>query len=119
MLADALREEIRAAFFTLTEAKDLKPRWGQRQMIAEVANALGDPDTPPFLAIEAGTGTGKTIAYIMAALPVAKAQSRKLIIATATVALQEQLIFKDLPEIKRHSGIDFSYQLANFRYNLI
>ena len=39
MLADALREEIRAAFFTLTEAKDLKPRWGQRQMIAEVANA--------------------------------------------------------------------------------
>ncbi|MEC8633604.1 MAG: DEAD/DEAH box helicase, partial [Pseudomonadota bacterium] len=115
MLADALREEIRAAFFTLTEARDLKPRWGQRQMIAEVANALGDPDTSPFLAIEAGTGTGKTIAYIIAALPVAKAQSKKLIIATATVALQEQLIFKDLPEIQRHSGIDFTYQLAKGR----
>ena len=115
MLADALRQEIRAAFFTLTEAKDLKPRWGQRQMIAEVANAFGDPETSPFLAIEAGTGTGKTIAYIVAALPVAKAQSKKLIIATATVALQEQLIFKDLPEIKRHSGIDFTYQLAKGR----
>ena len=47
----------------------------------------------------------------MAALPVAKAQSKKLIIATATVALQEQLIFKDLPEIKRHSGIDFPISL--------
>ena len=53
----------------------------------------------------------KRIAYIMAALPVAKAQSKKLIIATATVALQEQLIFKDLPEIKRHSGIDFPISL--------
>ena len=115
MLADAIRDEIRAAFFTLTEAKELNPRWGQRQMIAEVANALGDPDTPPFLAIEAGTGTGKTIAYIMAALPVAKAKSKTLIIATATVALQEQLIFKDLPEIKKHSGIDFTYQLAKGR----
>ena len=84
-------------------------------MIAEVANALGDPEGPGFLAIEAGTGTGKTIAYTIAALPVAQARSKKLIIATATVALQEQLVFKDLPEIKRHSGINFSYQLAKGR----
>ena len=74
-------------------------------MIAEVANAFGDTEASSFLAIEAGTGTGKTIAYTIAALPVAKARSKTLIIATATVALQEQLIFKDLPEIKRHSGL--------------
>ena len=67
------------------------------------------------MAIEAGTGTGKTIAYTIAALPVAKAQSKTLVIATATIALQEQLILKDLPEIKRHSGINFSYQLAKGR----
>ena len=115
MLTEALREEVRAAFFALTEAKDLKPRWGQRQMIAEVANAFGDTEASSFLAIEAGTGTGKTIAYTIAALPVAKARSKTLIIATATVALQEQLIFKDLPEIKRHSGLNFSYQLAKGR----
>lgn len=84
-------------------------------MIAEVANTLGDTDRSPFLAIEAGTGTGKTIAYTIAALPVAKAQAKTLVIATATIALQEQLILKDLPEIKRHSGINFSYQLAKGR----
>ena len=84
-------------------------------MIAEVANTLGDAERSPFLAIEAGTGTGKTIAYTIAALPVAKAQSKTLVIATATIALQEQLILKDLPEIKRHSGINFSYQLAKGR----
>ena len=66
-------------------------------MIAEVANALGDPEGPGFLAIEAGTGTGKTIAYTIAALPVAQARSKKLIIATATVALQEQLVARLMP----------------------
>ena len=84
-------------------------------MIAEVANTLGDTERSPFLAIEAGTGTGKTIAYTIAALPVAKAQGKTLVVATATIALQEQLILKDLPEIKRHSGINFSYQLAKGR----
>ena len=84
-------------------------------MIAEVANTLGDAERSPFLAIEAGTGTGKTIAYTIAALPVAKVQSKTLVIATATIALQEQLILKDLPEIKRHSGINFTYKLAKGR----
>ena len=84
-------------------------------MIAEVANALGDEDTSNFLAIEAGTGTGKTIAYTIAALPVARAYGYNLVIATATVALQEQLIFKDLPDIRRYSDLDFNYQLAKGR----
>ena len=108
MLSEDLRQSVRDAFSNLTQAKALKPRWGQRQMIAEVANTLGDTERSPFLAIEAGTGTGKTIAYTIAALPVAKAQAKTLVIATATIALQEQLILKDLPEIKRHSGINFS-----------
>ena len=71
MLGEDLRQSVRDAFSKLTQAKDLKPRWGQRQMIAEVANTLGDAERSPFLAIEAGTGTGKTIAYTIAALPVA------------------------------------------------
>ena len=84
MLSEDLRQSVREAFSSLTHAKALKPRWGQRQMIAEVANTLGDPESSPFLAIEAGTGTGKTIAYTIAALPIAKAQSKTLVIATAT-----------------------------------
>lgn len=85
-------------------------------MIAEVANALGDPDAPePIAVVEAGTGTGKTIAYTVAALPVARALNKTLVIATATVALQEQLIHRDLPDILKHSGLNFSVALAKGR----
>ena len=45
--------------------------------------------------IEAGTGTGKTLAYLLAALPVALSKERKLLVSTATVALQEQILNKD------------------------
>lgn len=111
-----MKTEIRDAYQQLTETRGLSARWGQRQMIAEVANALGDPDAPePIAVVEAGTGTGKTIAYSVAALPVARARGKKLVIATATVALQEQLISKDLPDILNHSGLAFKVQLAKGR----
>ncbi len=116
MLPDALKEEIRAAYQALIDSRELNPRWGQRQMIAEVANALGDPSSPEAIAVvEAGTGTGKTIAYTIAALPIARARGKTLVIATATIALQEQLIQRDLPDILKHSGLDFSVQLAKGR----
>ncbi|MEL0314160.1 MAG: ATP-dependent DNA helicase DinG [Halieaceae bacterium] len=116
MLDPALQDEIRDAYQSLIEHRKLNPRWGQRQMIAEVANALGDPDAPePIAVVEAGTGTGKTIAYCVAALPIARAREKKLVIATATVALQEQLIYRDLPDILEHSGLAFSVQLAKGR----
>ena len=116
MLPDTIKARIRDAYQTLVEQRDLKPRWGQRQMIAEVANALGDPDLPqPIAIVEAGTGTGKTIAYTIAALPVASARGKTLVIATATVALQEQLIYRDLPDILNHSGLNFQVSLAKGR----
>ena len=116
MLPDALKAEIRNAYQQLIENRGLSSRWGQRQMIAEVANALGDPDAPePIAVVEAGTGTGKTIAYTVAALPAARAMDKTLVIATATVALQEQLIHRDLPDILKHSGLNFSVALAKGR----
>ena len=102
----------------------MNPRWGQRQMIAEIANTLAripgpdepaDDDAPAVCVIEAGTGTGKTIAYAVSAIPMALALDKRLVVATATVALQEQFVNKDLPDIKRHSGLDFSYALAKGR----
>ncbi|MCP4517746.1 MAG: ATP-dependent DNA helicase DinG, partial [Delftia sp.] len=91
-------------------------RWGQRQMIAEVANALADPEAEtPIAVVEAGTGTGKTIAYLVAALPVARARGKKLVVASATVALQEQLLFRDLPDVMQHSGLNFDAALAKGR----
>lgn len=47
--------------------------------------------------MEAGTGTGKSLAYCLGALPYALSKNQKLVISTATVALQEQLIEKELP----------------------
>ena len=123
MLTDDLKDTIRDAYNALMESKQLTPRWGQRQMIAEIANTLaripgpgeGPAKEPAVCVIEAGTGTGKTIAYAVTAIPMARAMNKRLIVATATIALQEQFIHKDLPDIKHHSGLDFTYALAKGR----
>ncbi len=116
MLEESLKSEIRAAYQQLVSGKALTPRWGQRQMIAEISLALGDAQSDtPIAVVEAGTGTGKTIAYVIAGLICARARGKKLVLATATVALQEQLVSKDLPDILAHSGLSFSVQLAKGR----
>jgi len=116
VIDEALQDEIRVAYQQLTETLGLRPRWGQRQMIAEVANALGDPEQEtPIAVVEAGTGTGKTLAYLVAALPIARARKKKLVVASATIALQEQLLFRDLPDVMRHSGLHFQSALAKGR----
>ena len=123
MLSEDLKAAIRQAYSAIIEGKSLTPRWGQRQMIAEIANTLaripgpGEPSAklPAVCVIEAGTGTGKTIAYAVAAIPVARALNKRLVVATATIALQEQFINKDLPDIRRHTGLDFSFALAKGR----
>lgn len=124
MLSAELKSQIQGAYSRFLEAKGLKPRYGQRLMIAEVAKVLGaiKPDEeghrdgePAVVAVEAGTGTGKTVAYSLAAIPVAKAAGKRLVIATATVALQEQIVHKDLPDLIRNSGLSFSFALAKGR----
>lgn len=118
MLTDAVKQTIQQAYRRWLDSKGLKPRYGQRLMIAEVARALGGADGGdefPIVAVEAGTGTGKTMAYSVAAIPVAQALEKTLVIATATVALQEQIVFKDLPDLQKHSGLTFSFALAKGR----
>lgn len=130
MLPDDLKNTIQSAYRQILENKSLTPRYGQRLMIAEIARSLGsiDPtaetsesdeererDQGPICVIEAGTGTGKTLAYVLGVLPVAKYLKKKVVLATATVALQEQVTLKDLPDIKRHSDLEFSFTLAKGR----
>lgn len=124
MLTDDIKNEIQGAYRHLLESKKLAPRLGQRLMMAEVARTLAGADLDAeghrqgeakVCVVEAGTGTGKTIAYALAAIPVAKAFDKTLIISTATVALQEQVVFKDLPDILTHSGLSFSFALAKGR----
>ena len=124
MLNDDLKGQIQTAYRTFLENKSLKPRYGQRVMIAEVAKVFGgvtlddegrrDGD-PAIAVIEAGTGTGKTVAYCLAAIPIAKRLGKPLVISTATVALQEQIVLKDLPDIQRNAGLDFHFSLAKGR----
>src|SRR5690606_611443 len=53
--------------------------------------------------------------YSLASIPTAKAAGKRLVIATATVALQEQIVHKDLPDLLRNSGLNFSFALAKGR----
>ncbi|PAU64503.1 ATP-dependent DNA helicase DinG [Pseudomonas sp. PIC25] len=124
MLSPELKAQIQGAYSRFLEAKGLKPRYGQRLMIAEVAKVLGAikhndegqrDGEPAVVAVEAGTGTGKTVAYSLATIPIAKAAGKRLVIATATVALQEQIVHKDLPDLMRNSGLNFSFALAKGR----
>lgn len=120
MLADEVKARIQSVYRQLLKSRELRPRYGQRQMIAEIANTLGvlasDEDHPPPVAvIEAGTGTGKTLAYLLAVIPIAQALELKVVIATATVALQEQVTQKDIPELLEGSDLQFSYALAKGR----
>lgn len=123
MLSEDIKNTIRDAYNAIVETKCLTPRWGQRQMIAEIANTLSRipfpggeaSDHPAVCVIEAGTGTGKTIAYAVAAIPMALALDKRLVVATATIALQEQFINKDLPDIRRSTRLEFSFALAKGR----
>ena len=87
-------------------------------MIAEIFNTLaeqGEEGKGPVCVVEAGTGTGKTLAYLLACLPLAKERGLKLVVATVTVALQEQLVNKDIPQILEDAELQFDYALAKGR----
>ncbi|NMM76669.1 ATP-dependent DNA helicase DinG [Acidovorax sp. SRB_24] len=101
-------------------------RAGQRSMAEQVAQAfstaeLGKPedeDTQPVRAIaviQAGTGVGKSLAYCAPAIALALARGTRVLISTATVALQEQLVNKDLPALAAQLPQPFKFALAKGR----
>ncbi|WP_346839124.1 ATP-dependent DNA helicase DinG [Microbulbifer sp. SAOS-129_SWC] len=128
MLNDDHKKAIQTAYSQFLAGRDLKARYGQKLMVAAIARTLGGivqngagerdvgkSDGEHICVVEAGTGTGKTVAYLLAAIPLAQAQDKKLVVSTATVALQEQIVHKDLPEVARHSGLKFEFSLAKGR----
>lgn len=124
MISDQAKQDIQSYYSQFLQNRDLKPRYGQKLMIAEIAKTLIDIELDdegkrsagsPICVVEAGTGTGKTIAYLVAALPLAKALGKQVVIATATVALQEQIMFKDIPELQANTDMEFSCLIAKGR----
>ncbi len=76
-------------------------RPGQLEMARAVESALTDKR---HLIVEAGTGTGKTLAYLLPALRLARERQQRIIISTGTKNLQEQLYFKDVPFLESMLG---------------
>lgn len=114
VLADADKAAIRAAYLKLREAlPGYRVRASQGRMIAAVARALGSDGG--VAAIEAPTGTGKSMAYLLAGLPLARTAKKKLVVATATVALQEQLVQRDIPQFLAVTGAEARVVLAKGR----
>jgi ATP-dependent DNA helicase DinG len=89
-----------------------QPRAGQAWMAEAVAEALAASDR---LVVEAGTGTGKTFAYLLPAL----LSGRKTIISTGTKALQDQLYHRDLPLVSKALGRPVTTALLKGRANYL
>ncbi|WP_334133945.1 ATP-dependent DNA helicase DinG [Tepidimonas sp.] len=109
----------------IAQSPALRPRAGQRLMAAEVAATLapvtlgqppqGEPAQRRLAVIQAGTGVGKSLAYLAPALAVAQARQTRVVVSTATVALQEQLVQYDLPALARQLPFAFRWALAKGR----
>lgn len=100
-LTAALKAQIASWYKALQEQiPDFIPRAPQRQMIADVAKTLTG-DEGRHLAIEAPTGVGKTLSYLIPGIAIAREEQKTLVISTANVALQDQIYSKDLPLLKK------------------
>lgn len=122
MLSEKIKQVIRTSYKSIGEnLNNFNPRKQQTFLIAEIAKTLaGEYDKQrKIITIEAGTGTGKSLAYALGSIPLALSRNKKVCIATATVALQEQLVDKDLPFLKKHSGLDFNFTLAKGRQRYV
>ena len=114
-------EEIFSPTGILSRAKNFEFRPQQQEMAVAVARALANQE---HLAVEAGTGVGKSLAYLIPSILFAVAQKKKAIVSTHTINLQEQLTEKDLPMLTGVLGalpepVKFSYAMLKGRANYL
>lgn len=100
----------------VNEIKGFEHRHEQEEMAKNIQNAVNNNKK---IIVEAGTGTGKTLAYLIPAIKWAIANKKKVIIATNTINLQEQLLLKDIPLAKSVIKDEFSYALVKGRTNYL
>ncbi|EGA63920.1 ATP-dependent DNA helicase DinG [Vibrio brasiliensis] len=118
MNTSKVQQSIRSSYQNLqSQLENFVPRRAQNYLVAEIAKTLCGEyhKSTRMLVAEAGTGIGKSLSYLMATIPVAVLNNRKVVISTATVALQEQLVNKDLPLYRRLTDREFSFILAKGR----
>lgn len=100
----------------LSKAKNFETRPQQTQMAAAVARAL---EEERHLVVEAGTGVGKSLAYLAPAVLFALERKKKAIISTHTINLQEQLLYKDIPILQKVLPETFEAALIKGRQNYV
>ncbi len=100
----------------LSKSPNFEYRPQQQQMAVAVARAL---ELNEHLIVEAGTGVGKSLAYLIPAILHAVARNRKAVISTHTINLQEQLIQKDLPMLKNVLPVEFKFSMLKGRQNYL
>src|SRR6266850_4125568 len=116
--ADLVRqvEELFSPTGLLSRAKNFEFRPQQQQMAVAVARAL---EKREHLAVEAGTGVGKSLAYLIPAILFALANKKKAVVSTHTINLQEQLTEKDLPMLAQVLPVQFSFTMLKGRGNYL
>src|SRR5437763_16163663 len=100
----------------LAKAKNFERRPQQQAMAGAVARAL---EEERHLIVEAGTGVGKSLAYLAPAVLFALEQQKKAIISTHTINLPEQLLYKDIPILKKILPVEFEAALMKGRQNYL
>jgi ATP-dependent DNA helicase DinG len=112
-------ERVRTIFSEnglLSKAKNFEFRPQQQEMAVAVARAL---EEDRHLVVEAGTGVGKSLAYLVPSILFALEQHKKAIISTHTINLQEQLLHKDIPILKKTLPVEFEAALMKGRQNYL
>ncbi|HEV3141968.1 MAG TPA: ATP-dependent DNA helicase, partial [Vicinamibacterales bacterium] len=95
-----------------TALPDFEPRPGQVEMAGAVADAF---ERGGVLLAEAGTGTGKTLAYLVPAI----LKRERVLVSTGTKNLQEQIFFKDIPALRSALGVPFTATYMKGRANYL
>lgn len=124
---------ITEAYFEENKKIDIKPYFEKNGLLAQYFKEFEYRDEQFFMAehiekglndekkviVEAGTGTGKTLAYLIPSIQWALENEKKVIISTNTINLQEQLLNKDIPIVKKLMPRDFKYLLVKGRGNFL
>jgi ATP-dependent DNA helicase DinG len=111
--------QVRAIFSPegiLSKARNFEYRPQQQQMAVAVASAL---EEKRHLVVEAGTGVGKSLAYLVPAILFAVGREKKAVVSTHTINLQEQLTQKDLPMLEMVLPVKFDYTMLKGRANYL
>ncbi|MHA3773606.1 ATP-dependent DNA helicase [Verrucomicrobiota bacterium sgz303538] len=112
-------EQVREMFSPtglLAKAKNFEYRQEQQEMAVSVAQALSEER---HLVVEAGTGVGKSLAYLVPSILWAHEKKRKAVISTYTINLQEQLVYKDIPILQKVLPVEFEAMLWKGRQNYL